>query len=90
MRTTLILALSALSLLAQAPDAKKPAPKPAVTKTESKPAAAAAFVGNKDSKIYHKADCKMAAKMKAENKTTFATKEEAEKAGYKACKTCCK
>ena len=42
MRTTLILALSALSLLAQAPEAKKPAPKPAVTKTEAKPATAAA------------------------------------------------
>jgi len=89
MRTTLILALSTLSLLAQAP-AKKDTPKPAAVKTEAKPAPAAAFIGNKDSKVYHKAGCKLAAKMKAENKTTFATKEEAEKAGYKACKTCCK
>jgi len=100
MRATLILALSALSLLAApAKDAKtapkptpaaaaKPEAKPAPAKTEAKTAPAAALIGNKDSKIYHQADCKMAAKMKPENKTTFASKAEAEKAGYKACKSC--
>ena len=50
--------------------------------------AASGFVGNKDSKTLHRAGCKMAAKLKAENKATFATKAEAEKAGYKACKVC--
>jgi hypothetical protein len=95
MRATLIIALSALSLLAQAPakDAK-PAPKPAAPMAAkaapAKTAPAAAIIGNKDSKIYHQADCKMGAKIKPENKVTFASKAEAEKAGYKACKTCSK
>jgi hypothetical protein len=98
MRTllTLALTLSTLSLSAYAPkkaEPVKPAPaakaeaKPA-PKAEAKPAPAAAFVGNKDSKTFHKADCKMAAKMKPENKVTFATKAEAEKAGFKPCKVC--
>lgn len=63
---------------------------PAV-KPETKPAAAPAangFFANKDSKVVHKADCKLAMKMKAENKVAFASKAEAEKAGYKACKIC--
>ncbi len=72
--------------VAPAPKAEaKPAPAP---KSEAKPAPATGFLGNKDSKTLHKADCKMAAKLKAENKVTFATKAEAEKAGYKACKVC--
>ncbi len=48
----------------------------------------AAFVGNKNSMMFHKSDCPMAEKMKAENLANFATKEEAEKAGYKACAKC--
>ncbi len=77
-----------------AKDAKKfaPAPKaaPASTpKAEAKPApAVGTFLGNKDTKTLHKADCKMAMKMKAENKMSFTTKAEAEKVGYKACKVC--
>ena len=84
---------------AQAPkDAKKPAPaKAEPAKPAAKPAepakaapAAAGLVGNKDSKTFHKADCKTTAKMKEANKVTFATREEAEKQGYKACKVCLK
>ena len=96
-------ALSTLSLLAQAPskpaDSKKaPAAAPA---TESKKAPAKAsetkptptpatsgLVGNKDSKVFHAATCRAAGKMKAEHKVNFASKAEAEKAGYKACKMC--
>jgi len=72
-----------------AKDAKKPAPAKAApaAKAEAKPAAGG-FVGNKDSKTLHRAGCKMAAKLKPENKVTFATKAEAEKAGFKACKVC--
>ena len=69
---------------APAAPATKVAPAP---KTEAKPAIGG-FLGNKDSKTLHKADCKMAIKLKPENKVTFATKAEAEKAGYKACKVC--
>jgi DNA-entry nuclease len=90
---TLALAgLFSAALAAQAPAAKteKKAPAPA-PKADTKPApapASAGFVGNKDSKVYHKADCKMAGKMKAANKVTFASKAEAEKAGYTPCKVC--
>lgn len=98
MRTLLIAALSAASLLAQAPakdTKKKDAPKPVVTaKVDANPTAketkAAAFVGNKDSKTFHKAGCSAASKIKDTNKVTFASQAEAEKAGFKACKTCMK
>jgi hypothetical protein len=66
--------------------AAKPAPAPAV---KAAPAAATgAIVGNKNSKIYHRADCKAAAKIKDTNKTTFASAAEAAKAGFKPCKEC--
>ncbi|HJV89520.1 MAG TPA: Ada metal-binding domain-containing protein [Holophagaceae bacterium] len=86
-----LLALMGTLAFAQAP-AKKAAPAPA-PKAAPAPAPKAApvaggFIGNKDSKIVHKADCKTAAKMKAENKVTFGSMAEAEKAGYKACKVC--
>ena len=84
------LLVSALLLASSVAFAQPPAKKAAPA---AKPAAApapvtAGFVGNKDSKIFHKAECKMAAKLKAEHKATFATKAEAEKAGYKPCKVC--
>ena len=61
-----------------APAAPKAAPAPIAT----------GFVGNRGSKVCHKADCKAVAKMKEANKVTFASAAEAEKAGYKACKMC--
>ncbi len=82
------LLMAATLAFAQTP-AKKPATPAAKAETKAKAApTVGGFVGNKDSKTLHRADCKMAAKLKAENKTTFATKAEAEKAGYKACKVC--
>lgn len=96
--TTFLLAGTLAIAQAPAKDAKKAAPAPPAKvapapapKAEAKPVpapTAGAFVGNKDSKTLHKADCKIAVKMKAENKLTFASKAEAEKAGYKACKVC--
>jgi Metal binding domain of Ada len=86
MNRALLALLFAASVVAsaQAPAAKPAAPAPA-----AKPApAAAAIVANKDSKTFHKADCKAAAKIKDANKTTFASAAEATKAGYKACKVC--
>lgn len=85
------------SLFAQAPakaapkvDQKAAAPAPQAKPGKAAPAAApsTAFVGNKDSKTLHRADCKTAARMKEANKVAFATKAEAEKAGYKPCKVC--
>ena len=84
----LLFAAASVAALAQT----KPAPAPA-TKPATKPAApaakpAGATLANKDSKTYHRTDCKVAAKMKAANQTSFATAAEADKAGYKACKVC--
>ncbi len=88
----LLFATASVAALAQAKPT--PAPKPAVPAAKpapapaAKPAAASAILANKDSKVYHKADCKTAAKMKEANKTTFASAAEADKAGYKPCKVC--
>lgn len=94
-RTLITLLLLGSAAFAQAPapaPAKKAAPATApVAKPEAKPApvpAAGGYVGNKDSKVFHKADCKQGASMKAANRVPFAGKAEAEKAGYKACKIC--
>ena len=91
MKRTLFALLLAASVAAMA-QAPKPAPAPAKpaapAAAPAKAAPAAALVGNKESKTFHKADCKNAAKMKEANKTTFATAAEATKAGYKACKVC--
>jgi competence protein ComEC len=90
MNRALFALLFAASLVAQAPAPKAaPAAKPAPAAPAAKPApAATGIVANKDSKIFHKADCKGIAKMKAENKVSFASSAEATKAGYKPCKTC--
>ncbi len=83
---------------APAKDAKKdkkaaaptaaPAPKAEAKAAPKAAPAAGGFVGNKDSKTVHKADCKTAARMKEANKVSFGSLAEAEKAGYKACKVC--
>jgi hypothetical protein len=90
-RVLLILLLAASSAAfaqTKAAPAAKPAPvvKPAPAAAPAK--ATAAIVANKDSKTYHRADCKAAAKIKEANKTSFASAAEADKAGYKACKVC--
>ena len=91
MNRTILALLFAASLVAVAQDPKgkpaAPAAKPAAAPA-AKAAPAAAIVGNKESKTFHKADCSTAAKMKEANKTAFATAAEATKAGYKACKVC--
>ena len=84
MNRALLALLCTASLVVVAQDSKaKPAPAPA-----AKAAPAAAILGNRESKTFHKADCSTAAKMKEANKTAFATAAEATKAGYKACKVC--
>lgn len=82
-----LLALMGTLAFAQAP-AKKAAPAPAPKAAPAPAPAAGGFVGNKDSKTVHKADCKTAAKMKPANRVTFGSMAEAEKAGFKACKVC--
>jgi methylphosphotriester-DNA--protein-cysteine methyltransferase len=96
MNRALLALLLAASVAASAQDSKaKPAAaaKPtgalmAAPAAKAAPAPAAAIVANKDTKTFHRADCKSAAKIKDANKTTFASAAEATKAGYKACKVC--
>ncbi|MBK9795463.1 MAG: hypothetical protein IPP58_03010 [Holophagaceae bacterium] len=92
----LLLAASVVAI-AQDPKAKpadpkaKPAAAPVAKPApaaKAAPAAATGIVANKDSKTFHKADCKSAAKIKDANKAAFASAAEATKAGYKACKVC--
>lgn len=46
------------------------------------------FMGSSGSETYHRASCQHAARIKAENTIRFATLEEAQRAGRKACQTC--
>ena len=46
------------------------------------------YVASKNSKKYHKPDCKWAKKIKKENLICFKTRKEAENEGYKPCQTC--
>ena len=46
------------------------------------------FVGNKNSKIFHKIDCGSASKMKNENKVYFSNRAEGITQGYTPCKVC--
>ncbi len=48
----------------------------------------AAFIGSKDSDKYHLPTCKIIDNIKPEKQVAFASKEEAEKAGYKPCQIC--
>lgn len=46
------------------------------------------YVGNKNSKIFHKANCPSVAKMASKNKVSFKKREEAIAKGYRPCKNC--
>lgn len=86
----LLLATAAVAASAQTKTAPAAPAKPAAPATAPAKAAApaGAIVANKDSKTFHRPDCKSAAKIKESNRTSFASAAEATKAGYKACKTC--
>jgi micrococcal nuclease len=45
-------------------------------------------IGNKNSRLYHAANCAGAARMKADNRVTFKTAKEAEAAGYRKAGDC--
>ena len=48
----------------------------------------AAYIGNKNTGKYHRASCSSVGDMNEENKVFFASRDEAEAAGYQACKRC--
>ncbi len=47
-----------------------------------------AYIGNKKSKVLHRAACEAVTKMSENNKVPFDTWDEAKKKGYKSCGTC--
>ncbi len=57
-----------------------PPPLPAATQ--------AGYLGNKNSKVYHKASCSAAKRTSAKNKVTLDSPETAVSQGYKACRIC--
>lgn len=76
---------------APAASASRPAAPTAPSRQASQPApapVAGGFIGNKDSKIVHRSDCKMAAKISAAHRVAFASAADAKAQGYKACKVC--
>ncbi len=46
------------------------------------------YIGNKNSKKFHRSDCQWAQKIAAHNRVVFRSREEAIKAGYVPCKVC--
>ncbi len=46
------------------------------------------YIGNSDSKKYHKPSCDYAKKISKDNRVEFASAADAKKAGYKPCKVC--
>ncbi len=46
------------------------------------------YIGNSNSKVFHKTDCASASKLKTENRVSFKSREEAVSGGYKACGRC--
>ncbi len=46
------------------------------------------YIGNKNSKKYHRADCSGAKDIREKNKVIFESKEQAVNEGYSGCKTC--
>lgn len=47
-----------------------------------------AYVGNKNSHVFHRATCNSASSMKEKNKVPFSSREEAIEKGYKPCSKC--
>ncbi|WP_435374065.1 Ada metal-binding domain-containing protein [Desulfofundulus salinus] len=46
------------------------------------------YIGNKNSKKFHRPDCRWAAEIAPHNRVEFKSREEAVAAGYVPCKVC--
>ena len=55
---------------------------------ENEPDTSARYIGNRNSKKFHYADCPSVDDMKEKNKVEFSDREEAIDAGYEPCKRC--
>ena len=65
---------------------EKKAPK--VTQAPTTAPSSGAYIGNRNSKVFHRASCGSVKKMKDKNKVEFGSADAALKAGYKPCKNC--
>lgn len=69
----------------------EPAAPPGATRTASSAAARtqkAGYMASKTSKIFHRAECVHAKRMDTDKAVYFSTRQEAERTGRQACKTC--
>lgn len=53
-----------------------------------KPAGKALYVGNRRTRIFHRADCRWAQKISPQNRVEFRSRGEALEAGYRPCRVC--
>jgi phosphatidylserine/phosphatidylglycerophosphate/cardiolipin synthase-like enzyme len=58
------------------------------SETQASQSVASGFVASARSQVFHKADCKSAAKISAKNLVNYATRDEAIQAGKKPCGEC--
>lgn len=70
------------------PETAAPVPTAAPKQPQTTAAADAAYIGNRNSMKYHRAGCRYAAQVKAENRIGFDSAEQALTAGYTPCGAC--
>ena len=70
------------------PETAAPVPTAAPKQPQTTAAADAAYIGNRNSMKYHRAGCRYAAQVKAENRIGFDSTEQALTAGYTPCGAC--
>lgn len=70
------------------PETAAPMPTAAPKQPQTTAAADAAYIGNRNSMKYHRAGCRYAAQVKAENRICFDSAEQALTAGYTPCGAC--
>ena len=63
-------------------------PQPTEQPSETQASTAGAYIGNKNTKKFHRSDCSSVTQMKDSNKVPFDTREEAINQGYEPCKVC--
>jgi len=71
------------------PEEVEKAPSPPLKRALPRgPPTAPYYVGSKKRNVFHRPDCRWAAKIAPQNLVRFRTREEALKAGYRPCKVC--
>lgn len=85
----LVLALAVITTERNVPpETAAPVPTAAPKQPQTTAAVDAAYIGNRNSMKYHRAGCRYAAQVKAENRIGFDSAEQALTAGYTPCGAC--